>query len=83
MEVNQAHDTGTTEYQIEILGRLEAGWLEWFNGLAIESGACDQGPTVTTLTVRVADQAKLRGILARIWDLNLTVLNVQRMDMGS
>jgi hypothetical protein len=32
------------------------------------------------LTGRVADQAALRGILARIWDLNLNVISVIRVE---
>jgi hypothetical protein len=34
----------------------------------------------TTLVGPVADQAVLRGILNRIWDLNLTLLSVTRGD---
>jgi hypothetical protein len=32
------------------------------------------------LTGTVADQAKLRGLLSKIWDLNLTVLSVNRIE---
>jgi hypothetical protein len=35
---------------------------------------------VTLLTGRVEDQATLRGILNRLWDLNLTVLSVIQID---
>jgi hypothetical protein len=71
------------EYRIEILGRLGGGWLEWFNGMEIECESCDPGEAVTTITVQITDQAKLRGILAKIWDLNLTVLNVHRVDVDA
>ena len=33
---------------------------------------------VTTMTGPVTDQAALRGILEKIWDLNLTLLSVTR-----
>lgn len=62
-------------YQIKVQGRLDEGWSDWFAGLTVtfESG-------VTTLTGPVADQSALRGILTRIWDLNLTLLSVTRGD---
>lgn len=62
-------------YQIKVQGRLDARWADWFSGLAIAVGdACDN-PPVTTLT-GVIDQAALRGILNRIWDLNLALISV-------
>ena len=35
---------------------------------------------VTTLTGPVVDQAVLRGMLTRIWDLNLALLSVNTVD---
>ena len=62
-------------YQIEVQGKLDEHWTDWFSGLTIragdESGTCP----VTTLTGSV-DQAALRGILNRIWDLNLTLISI-------
>ena len=65
---------GQTVYQIKVQGKLDERWADWFNGmtLASESG-------ITTLT-GVVDQAKLRGILSRIWDLNLTVISVIQIE---
>ena len=37
---------------------------------------------ITTLTGAVADQSVLRGILNKIWDLNLTLISVNRIDMN-
>lgn len=64
---------GLMTYQIQVQGRLDEDWSDWFSGMTVtfESG-------VTTLTGPVADQAALRGILTRIWDLNLTLLSVTR-----
>ena len=63
-------------YRISVRGRLDEHWSDWFNGMVIELETDCDGPPVTTLTVLVSDQAKLRGILSRIWDLNLTVISV-------
>lgn len=35
------------------------------------------------MTGPVADQAALRGILSKVWDLNLTLLSVTRIGMNS
>ena len=40
--------------------------------------AFDSG--ITTLTGTVADQAELRGMLSKIWDLNLTVVSMTRIE---
>jgi hypothetical protein len=67
-------------YQIKIKGKLDERWTEWFGGMTIAvEGECD-GTLGTTLTGPVADQAALRGILSKIWDLNLTLISVKRTD---
>jgi hypothetical protein len=61
-------------YQIRVRGHLDKKWSEWFNGMTIitKSG-------ITTLTGAVADQPKLRGILSKLWDLNLTLISVAQI----
>ena len=39
--------------------------------------------SITTLTGPVADQAALRGILTKVWDLNLTLISVTRIERDS
>jgi hypothetical protein len=63
-----------------VRGRLDEAWSDWFNGMAIEFGSASDGSPITTLTGAVADQPKLRGILSKIWDLNLTVVSVIRIE---
>ena len=62
-------------YQIKVQGQLDKKWSDWFDGMTIafESG-------ITTLTGTIADQAKLRGMLSKIWDLNLTVVSMTRIE---
>lgn len=67
-------------YQIKVQGILDEQWSNWFNGLTTEVGTASDGPPITTLTVAVSDQAKLRGILSKIWDLNLTVISVTQIE---
>ena len=64
-------------YHIAVQGELDADWQEWFSGMTITVARDKQG-VVTTLKGVVSDQAALRGILNRLWDLNLTVISVKR-----
>jgi hypothetical protein len=65
-------------YQIKLDGQLGKEWSMWFNQwtLSVDEAA---GKQVTTLTGAVPDQAALRGVLNRIWDLNLDVISVLRL----
>jgi hypothetical protein len=65
-------------YQIQVEGELDEGWSEWFKDMTVTFERASDGSAITTLTGRVADQAALRGILNRIWDLHLTVLSVTK-----
>jgi hypothetical protein len=65
-------------YQIKVQGRLDESWSGWFNSMAITF----EGDT-TTLTGAVVDQAALRGILSRLWDLNLALISVNPIESDS
>ena len=65
-------------YCITVQGRLDAAWGTWLRGLAIET-ADEHGACVTRLTGEIVDQAALRGLLNRLWDLNLTLITVARL----
>jgi hypothetical protein len=65
-------------YQITILGKLSENWSDWLSGMEISTD--DDGESqITTLTGIVTDQPALRGILCKIWDLNLTILSLTRV----
>jgi hypothetical protein len=69
---------GQPIYVIKVEGQLDKSWSGWFSGLTVtyEDG-------VSTLTGHVADQAALRGILSKIWDLNLILISVLRIEPGA
>jgi hypothetical protein len=69
-------------YRIRVRGQLDDTWSQWFDDMTIARESTEDGTRITTLTGAVADQPKLRGILARMWDLNLTVLSVERIASG-
>lgn len=67
-------------YEIHLRGVLDARWSAWFNGTEITSEEVRQGVPVTRLISPPIDQAKLRGMLNKIWDLNLVILSVRRIE---
>lgn len=65
-------------YEIRVQGELDSGWQQWFNGLDVTLSSRTRSPS-TILTGPVADQAALRGVLCKLWDLNLTLISVRRI----
>ena len=64
-------------YRIEVQGTIDAGWAAWFEGTSIEQRAGS-----ITLDA-IVDQAALRGLLCRLWDLNLSVIAVNRVEVDA
>jgi hypothetical protein len=66
----------TTFYRIRVKGRLDQRWSDWFNGFVITYPSDDE----TLLDGRVADQAALHGVLAKIRDLGLSLLSINQVE---
>ena len=69
-------EPGAGWYHIRIQGRLEARWSAWFDGMSLTRG--EDGSTV--LRGQVSDQAALHGLIQRVRDLGLTLLEVTHED---
>jgi hypothetical protein len=80
MSLSQKHPRAI--YEIQVQGELDRSWESWFNGLAVTltGNAASEQPPTTTLIGPVADQAALRGMLCKLWDLNLTLISVRRVE---
>jgi hypothetical protein len=63
-------------YEIRVNGVLDSGWSAWFDGLQVTSD--DRGHT--TIAGSITDQAALHGLLAKVRDLGLELLEVRRTD---
>ena len=74
--MNEVQRHASAIYQIEVQGRLDESWAAWFDGMAITRSHARDGTPVVVLTGPVADQAALRGLLSRLWDLNLAVIAI-------
>jgi hypothetical protein len=62
-------------YEIRVQGHLDERWADWFDGMTIT--ACRAGQTQIIGTA--LDQAGLHGLIARIRDLGLPLISVQRL----
>lgn len=65
-------------YEIRVHGDLDRHWSGWFEGLEVSSDA----PGQTLIAGPVADQAALHGLLAKVRDLGLPLLSIQRLGPG-
>jgi hypothetical protein len=68
--------TSPATYQIVVIGRLDKGWEDWFNGTDSRLEKDPGGKPHTRLTCRVRDQAELLGVLNRLNSLNLPLMQV-------
>jgi hypothetical protein len=63
-------------WKVKIQGHLDESWSGWLEGMVIDyKNGC------TVLTGKMADQAALRGLLTKVWDLNQTLISVNRVDI--
>jgi hypothetical protein len=70
---------GQVVYRIRVRGKLDDRWSEWFSGLTITVEGDD--PPITMIAGAI-DQAALRGILNKIWDLNLALVSVNPVEVS-
>jgi hypothetical protein len=63
-------------YQIRVKGNLDRTWSDWFDRFTLMPQANNE----TLLTGLVADQCALHGLLAKIRDLGLPLLSVERVE---
>ena len=65
-------------YEIKIKGHLNDHWEPWFEGMNLKYET-DGEEQYTLISGPVADQPALHGLLAKIRDLNLTLISVRRI----
>ena len=64
-------------YRIEVRGSIGTAWAAGLEDAVIEQHA-DR-----SLIDIIVDQAALRGLLCRLWELNFIVIAVNRMDVNA
>ena len=75
-EQSAAAGASAERYALRIQEHIADSWSEWFEGMVMTH----TGAGETLLTGPVADQAALHGLLARVRDLNLTLISVNRLE---
>lgn len=71
----QPADDHAEHFNIRVKGHLSPSWSDYFAGLKVINRQNGE----TNLTGPIVDQAELHGILARIRDLNLILISVNRI----
>ena len=63
-------------YRIQVEGWLDQDWSDWLGAPDISLERVAGGEPATILSTALLDQAALRGLLCRLWDLNLALVSV-------
>lgn len=79
IEMNLPPST-SRHYRITVEGRIDPSWSDWLAGMEIVSREQAGGMQVTLLSGVMLDQVALRGLLNRLWDLNLVLRSVEQFD---
>lgn len=69
-------------YRIVVDGELHESWSDWLGEVDLERRVQGYDCTHTILLSKVPDQAALRGLLNRIWDLNLELISLNKYEQG-
>ena len=70
-------------YRIVVQGELDDSWSEWMGDVSLDRFDRVHGSGNSTFLSEIPDQAALRGLLNKIWDLNLTLISVNRQEKTS
>jgi hypothetical protein len=70
-------------YQICVLGSISPRWCSRLEGMAISVGALGRVPPMTILLGELCDQDALTAVLNKLYDLQLTILSVERIAPGA
>jgi hypothetical protein len=81
--MNETNYSGLGEYVIKVRSHLDDEKRYWFDGVTIKTGYDEDDRPITTLIGYMADQAALQGVLAKIRDMNLTLISVNPRAMNA
>lgn len=79
MSSENTNPTSSFSYRITVEGKIDPSWSEWLDGFTLNSRKEADEMTLTTISGFLHDQAALRGLLNRIWDLNLSVRSFEQV----
>ena len=68
-------------YQIIVQGGIDPSWSDRLEGMTIRHTLVETDTPVTSLEGELQDQAALAGVLNTIYELHLTIVSVQRLEI--
>ena len=78
--MNEVNGSSRNGYEIRVKEPLEIDFSGWPDEYLVRNEHMESGEIIGCLICLVEDQPRLRGILNHLWDLNRTVLSVQRIN---
>jgi hypothetical protein len=81
-KMNKTSESKAQTYQITVIGKLDESWQNLYENFSLSRESDSQGKTLTILSGTVIDQAALRGLVNKLWDLNLYLISVVSLDKG-
>ncbi len=66
-------------YEIRVKGHLDQHWSDWFGGMTVTNEVTGD----TVISGSVVDQAALHSLLIKVYNLNLTLISVLRIETNS
>jgi len=66
-------------YQIQVQGHVSQRWADWFGNMIILDPDIAGQKEVSTVSIKVADQAALLGSLQKLHNLGYALLEIKRM----
>ena len=73
----------TSLYKIVVGGELHESWSDWLGNVDLQRRIHGMDSCHTILFSEIPDQAALRGLLNRIWDLNLEIISLNKYHQGA
>lgn len=70
------HLDQSNTYRIRVKETFESHFADWLGNLAV----LPQANGETCLVASFSDQSALRGFLDQLWNLNITVISVERIE---
>ena len=67
-------------YVIRVEGRIDEHWAARFEGLTIVVGTSHTGKPIISITGEFVDQASLFGLLRQLYNLQLPLVSVNRVE---
>ena len=77
LHTNGLNFQGSGTYKIRILGTVAQDWFDWLGDMSCSTSESSEGKVVTTLLGEFRDQAALLGLLNTLYDLHLSLLQVE------